>query len=122
MADTFPFLIHKIEDIHPLMPKRIFSILVDVGSYEHGDVFEQYGYTGNGPSWAEHIQAIIEVHDPKLLDHLERDEEGDTYLIYADSQMAVDRFLKLTVPIFSDPAKLDEHLSQTDPEEFFELE
>jgi hypothetical protein len=51
---------------------------------------------------------------------LEQDEEGDTYLVYADSQAAVDRFLKLTVPIFSDPVKLDEHLSQTDPEEFFE--
>jgi hypothetical protein len=120
MSDTSPFQIYKIEDIHPLTPKRVFSLLVDVGAYEHGDVFEQYGYTGNGPSWAEHIRAIIEAQDPELLDHLEHDEEGDTYLVYVDSQAAVDRFLKLTVPIFSDPVKLDEHLSQTDPEEFFE--
>lgn len=120
MADTFPFRIYKIADTHPLTPKRVFSLQVDVGAYEHGDIFEQYGYTGNGPSWAEHIRAIIEAQDPELLDHLEHDEEGDTYLVYADSQAAVDRFLKLTVPIFSDPVKLDEHLSQTDPEEFFE--
>jgi hypothetical protein len=120
MNEAFPFLIHRIEDADPLAPKRIFSLQVDVGVYEHGDVFEQHGYSGNGPSWAEHIQAIIEAQDPELLDHLEHDEEGDTYLVYVDSQAAVDRFLKLTVPIFSDPVKLDEHLSQTDPEEFFE--
>jgi hypothetical protein len=120
MANTFPFRIYKIEDTHSLTPKRVFSLQVDVGAYEHGDIFEQYGYTGNGPSWAEHIRAIIEAQDPELLDYLEHDEEGDTYLVYADSQTAVDRFLKLTVPIFSDPVKLDEHLSQTDPEEFFE--
>jgi hypothetical protein len=120
MAATLPFQIHRDEDPHPLMPNRVFSILVNVGDYEHLDIFEQYGYSGNGPSWGEHIQAIIEAHDPELLDHLEQDEEGDTYLVYADSQAAVDSFLKLTVPIFSDPVKLDEHLSQTDPEEFFE--
>ena len=120
MTNIFPFQVHQLKDIYLETPQRTFSILVDVGAYEHGDIFEQYGYTGNGPSWAEHIRAIIDTQDPELLSHLEHDEEGDTYLVYADSQMAVDRFLKLTVPIFSDPVKLDEHLSQTDPEEFFE--
>lgn len=120
MIDPFPFQVQQAEDIQPLMPNRVFSILVAVGDYEYGDIFEQYGYSGNGPSWAEHIQAIIEDQDPELLAHLELDEEGDTYLIYADSQAVVDRFLGLTVPIFSDPAKLAGHLSQTDPEAFFE--
>lgn len=122
MADTFPFQVQQREDADSLSINRVFGILVDVGAYEHGDVFERYGYTGNGPSWAEHIQAIIEAQDPELLNHLEHDEEGDTYLVYADSQTAVDRFLRLTAPIFSDPVKLDAHLSQTDPEEFFELD
>ena len=120
MTDTFPFQVHREEDIHLRVPNRAFSILVNAGSYEYGDIFERYGYGGNGPSWGEHVQAIIAAHDPELLNHLEQDEEGDTYLVYADSQAAVDRFLKLTVPIFSDPVKLDAHFSQTDPEEFFE--
>lgn len=55
MADTFPFQVHQQEDADSLSINRVFSILVDAGGYEYGDVFERYGYSGNGPSWGEHV-------------------------------------------------------------------
>ena len=122
MSDTFPFLIHKVleEDLHPELPNRHYSLLVDVGQYEYSDLFEEYGYSGNGPSWGEHIRAILEKNDPELLNHLDEDEEGGTYLVYADSQQSVDRFMALIQPIFADPVKLAAYFSQTDPGDFFE--
>lgn len=72
MADTSLFLVEKVpaEYLHPEAPNRHYSLLVDVGHYEHGDIFEEYGYSGNGPSWGEHIRAILAKADPELLNHL----------------------------------------------------
>lgn len=122
MTDTSPFKVYPITDPHPLLPDRRYQLIVEVGEYEHLDVFEQYGFTGNGPSWAEHIQYILEEHDPELLDHLEPDEEGSTYVAYIDSAAAVERFLGLVRPYFASREKLAAHFSQLDPEAFFELD
>jgi hypothetical protein len=120
MAETFPFTVRQVEGIHLDVPHRRYSILVDVGQYEYAELFEEYGYSGNGPSWAEHIHAVLIAHDPALLDHLETDEEGGTYLAYADSSAAVDRFMQVVRPIFADPEQLITYFNQTEPTDFFE--
>lgn len=118
---TFPFKIYREEDVHPEMQNRQFSIQAPVGDLDdYYELFEEYGFGGNGPSWAEHIRFILEEADKKLDDHLEYDEEGDTFLVYADSQEVVDRFLKHIQPVFATKKSLKKYLSQADPDNFEE--
>ena len=103
------------------MPERRFCIQAPVGELdEYRNLFEDHGYSGNGPSWVEHISTILEEADPDILDHLEFDEEGDTFVVYADSEAIVTRFLQLVLPNFATAQQLKKYLSQADPSDFFE--
>jgi len=110
-ALIFPFEVYRIEDVHPEMQNRQFGIQALVGEVDgYYELFEEYEFGGNGPSWAEHIRFILEQKDEELDEHLEYDEEGDTFLVYADSQAAVDRFLKHILPVFATKKSLKKYL------------
>lgn len=96
--------------------------LNSVGTNEYGDIFEKYGFTGNGESWREHVQFVIEEKDPSLLDHIDFDCNADEFLAWADSEEAVQRFLANVLPVFESEAKLDAHFRQLDREDFMELD
>jgi len=118
---TFPFEVYHIEDIYPELQNRQFGIQAPVGEVDgYYELFEEYEFGGNGPSWAEHIRFILEEKDGELDEHLEYDEEGDTFLVYADSQAAVDRFLKHILPVFATKRSLKKYLKQADPDNFSE--
>ena len=91
-----------------------------VGTNEYGDLFNKYGFEGNGESWREHIQFIIEEKDPSLLDHIDFDCNADEFLAWADNEEAVQRFLDDVLPVFESEAKLDAHFKQLDPDDFSE--
>jgi len=119
MSSTYPFKVAAAKA--PADTTRQFVILADLSELDdYYQVFENHGYSGNGPSWREHIETIIEEFQPELLDHLEFDEEGEAFLAYADSLAAVRQFMALVLPQFSDLGKLNKYLSQTDPGDFFE--
>jgi len=121
MPIAFPFQIDPITPTHPDMPERCFCIQSPVGELEeYLNLFEDHGYSGNGPSWVEHISTILEEADPEILEHLEFDEEGDTFVVYADSEAVVTRFLQHVQPVFASTQQLKKYLSQTDPSDFFE--
>lgn len=104
-------------------PERRFVIIGRVAEVPgYAELFEQYGYGGNGPSWAEHIRAILSREAPELLDgrRLVFDEEGDTFYAYADGQQTVNRFLEAVRPAFGSRQALQRYLQQADPEEFIE--
>ncbi|QKG52549.1 Imm51 family immunity protein [Hymenobacter sp. BRD67] len=118
MTSTFPFKIAAAQN--PAEPTRQFAILADVAgldAYYH--LFEDYGFGGDGASWREHIETIIEEFRPDLLEHLEFDEDRDTFLVYADSPAAARDFMALVLPYFGDLGKLKKYFSQTDPDDFF---
>ena len=118
---TFPFDVYRIEDVHPEMQNRQFGIQAPVGEVDgYYELFEEHEFGGNGPSWAEHIRFILEEADEELDDHLEYDEEGDTFLVYADSQEAVDRFLRHILPVFATKKSLKKYLKEADPDNFSE--
>lgn len=83
-------------------------------------LFQAFGFSGNGKSWSEHIQAIVEEEKPDLFDHLEFTVEGGLCLIYADSQATVNRLTTLLCPLFADLHKLHKYFSTLDREDFFE--
>jgi hypothetical protein len=121
MASTFPFDVSKEEDVDARMANRQYRIQCPVGEIDgYYELFEEYGFGGNGPSWVEHISAILDEKDPKVLDHLEFDEEGDTFLAYADSEEIVNRFMKAVRPVFADKKSLKKYLSKADPDNFSE--
>jgi hypothetical protein len=121
MTNTFPFDVSKEEDVDAQMANRQYWIQCPVGEIDgYHELFEEYGFGGNGPSWVEHINAILEEKDPQILDHLEFDEEGDTFLVYADSQETVNRFMKSVHPVFADKKSLKKYLSKADPDNFSE--
>ena len=96
--------------------------LESVGANEYGDTFDKYGFAGNGESWREHIQYILEDKDPALLEHLDFDCNADEFLVWADSDLTAKRFLDDVLPIFGSEANLDAHFQTLDPNDFFELE
>ncbi len=118
MTATFPFKVAAAKATAE--PTRQFLILAEVGSHDdYYQVFEDYGYGGTGLSWREHIETIIEEFEPDLLDHLEFEEDEETFLAYADSPAAVRQFMACVLPYFSDLGKIKKYLSQTDPGDFF---
>ena len=119
MSTTYPFQVAAAKA--PADDPRQFAIIAPTGELEdYSNLFEDFGYGGNGPSWREHIETILEEHQPELLDHLEFDEAEDTFLAYADSLAAVRHFMSCVLPYFGDLEKLRNYLRQTDSSDFFE--
>ena len=118
MASIFPFKVAAAKA--GADPARQYVILAEVdGLDDYYKLFEDYGYGGDGSSWREHIETMIEEYQPSLLDHLEFDEDADVFLAYADSPAAVRQFMDWVLPYFGDLGKLKKYLSQTDPSDFF---
>ena len=121
MTSTFPFRVAAANAADDAA--RQFVIVAAVDELEgYGNLLEDFGYGNTGPSWREHLETIVEEHQPALLDHLEFEEPqlADTLLLYADSLDAVRQFLGCVQPYFGDLAKLKAYLRQTDPGDFFE--
>jgi hypothetical protein len=119
MSATYPFKIAAAKSATD--STRQFAIIVELNELdEYSQLFENHGYGGTGASWREHIETIIEEFEPDLLEHLEFDEVGDTFLAYADSLAAVRQFMACVLPYFGDLGKLKKYLDQTDPGDFFE--
>jgi Immunity protein 51 len=119
MPITHPFLVADLEDqATPGRQQRLLVNLSDMDDYYN--VFEKYGFSGSGASWAEHIETILEEHAPALLEHVELAGQGEIFLAFTDGPGATEQFLALVQPIFGDLASLNNYLSQADPDDFFE--
>ena len=119
MPTTYPFQVTDLAD--KAEPGRQERILVNLTNLEdYYNVFEKYGFSGSGASWAEHIETILEEHAPALLDHVELAGQGDIFLAFTDGPAASEQFLALIQPIFGDLGSLNKYLSQADPGDFFE--
>ncbi|MBO3269802.1 hypothetical protein F1C16_07725 [Hymenobacter sp. NBH84] len=119
MTSTYPFLINDLEDhATPGRQEHIVADLTDLDDYYN--VFEKYGFSGSGASWAEHIETVLEEYAPALLDHVELLGQGETFEAYTDGPAATEQFMQLIYPIFGDLGSLSKYLSQADPADFFE--
>ncbi len=118
MSVTFPFQIAPLPP--PTAPERQLAIFADVGGLEEYYVlFQNHGFGGTAECWVEHIETIIEEHQPALLDEIEFEEGGHTFVAYAPSQAVADQFLACVLPFIGSLPKLQKYLSQTDPDDFF---
>ena len=121
VKNPLPFVITKVASVEPEASNLSYCIQAPVGEIEgYYELFKDYGFGGNGPSWVEHISAILDEKDSEVLDHLEFDEEGDTFLVYADSEEIVNRFMNAVQPVFADKKSLKKYLSKADPDKFSE--
>ncbi|MBD2768997.1 hypothetical protein IC235_13980 [Hymenobacter sp. BT664] len=118
MPSSFPFQVAVLPP--PTAPERQLAIFADVGGLEEYYVlFRNYGFGGTAESWVEHLQTIIEEHQPELLEELAFEEGGHTFVAYAPNQAVADRFLACVLPFFGTLPRLQNYLSQADPEDFF---
>ena len=118
MPATFPFQIAPLPP--PTPPERQFAIFADVGGLEEYYVlFQNHGFGGTAACWVEHLETIVEEHQPALLDEIEFEEGGHTFVAYAPSQAVADQFLATVLPFFGTLPRLQKYLSQTDPDDFF---
>ena len=83
-SDTHPFILTQVspELMTPARQQRLLVDLSDMDDYYV--VFERYGFSGSGASWAEHIETIIEEHDPELLEHVELAGAGEVFRAFTD--------------------------------------
>ncbi|MGI4870247.1 MAG: Imm51 family immunity protein [Janthinobacterium lividum] len=117
-SSTLPFKVAAAKAVAD--PARQFMLFAQASELDgYLKVFEDYGYSGNGHSWREHLETIIEEFAPELLDHLEFAEDDDNFVAYADSPDAVRQFMACALPYFGDLGKLNKYLGQTDPGNFF---
>ena len=115
---TFPFQTAPLPA--PTPPERQLAVFADVGGLEEYYVlFLNYGFGGTAESWVEHIETIIEEHDPELLEEVEFEEGGHTFVAYVPSQAVAERFLACVLPFFGSLPRLQKYLSQADPDDFF---
>ena len=118
MSPTFPFQITTAPAA--VQPEYQLAIFADVGGLEeYYTLFQNYGFGGTADSWVEHIETIIEEHQPKLLEELEFAEGGHTFVAYVSGQQAVDDFMTCVLPYFGSLPLLNKYLSQADPDDFF---
>lgn len=118
MSSTFPFQLSPAPP--PISPEYQLVIFADVGGLEEYYVlFRDYGFGGTADSWVEHIETIIEEHQPALLNELEFGEGSQTFVVYASSPEIADRFLATVLPYFGTLPLLQKYLSQADPDDFF---
>ncbi|WP_201985290.1 Imm51 family immunity protein [Hymenobacter rubidus] len=119
MENTFPFQVDKLTDPESKTP--YYCIQASVGDIDgYPDLFEEYGFGGNGYSWAEHIQAILNEREPDILEQLEFDEEGDTFLVRTENEETMHKFISAIQPVFGTKKTLKKYLSQADPDDFEE--
>jgi hypothetical protein len=126
MDENWPFVYYKQPEDGQLTPGRNYAIwaagsdgpdrLID----EYFDLFDEYGFSGNGYSLAEHIEFIIEERDAELLTHLDFDPNGNEFLVWADSEEAVHRFMAAVLPVFGNSVTMKTYLKKADPENFME--
>lgn len=118
MAPSFPFEVAALPA--PTLPESSLVIFADVGGLEDYYVlFQHYGFGGTADCWVEHLQTIIEEHQPALLAELAFAEGGHTFVAYPTSQAAADQFLACVLPYFGTLPRLRKYLSQADPADFF---
>jgi len=118
MTLTYPFRIATAKA--PADPARQYAIVAELWQLDaYTNLFEDYGYGGDGLSWREHVETIIEEYHPGLLDHLEFAERDDAFVAYADSLTTIHHFMHWVLPYFGDLGKLRKYLSQADPSDFF---
>jgi hypothetical protein len=131
LTNTYPFTFYK-QPPPPnggtdQMPNRQYAIwgkgtdgapghLLD----DYLSLFEKYGFSGNGYSLDEHIQVVIRLRDPDLLNHLEFDSNSNEFLVWADSEHTVQRFMDAVLPVFGNAASMETYLKQADPGAFME--
>lgn len=125
--NTWPFVYYKQPEDAKLTPKHNYAIWAKGSSDgpghlidEYGDLFEKYGFSGNGYSLTEHIEAIIQEKDAQLLNHLEFDPNGNEFLVWADSEDSVHRFMDDVLPIFGNSSTMEAYLKQADSDNFSE--
>ncbi|GAA4009014.1 hypothetical protein GCM10022408_21460 [Hymenobacter fastidiosus] len=123
MESTFPFQIIPLPE-HLRVDDALFGITANVEADPALEgyfyLFEKYGFGGSGQSWEEHISTILEEERPDLLDHLTGYSTPARLIFYADSEEAVDDFMRVIVPVFADLGSLNKYFSQTDSSDFFE--
>ena len=118
MSATVPFQLSAAPP--PISPEYQLVIFADVGGLEEYYVlFQEYGFGGTADSWVEHLETIIEEHQPALLDELEFGEGGQSFVVYASSPEIADQFLATVLPYFGTLPRLQKYLSQADPDDFF---
>lgn len=123
-APPFPFQLTALpaSAVGTATENRRFCLEPDPGAAAetYRDLFQAFGFSGNGNSWSEHLQAIVEEEEPELFDHLEFTADAKHCRVYADSRAAADRFTALLCPLFADLHKLRRYFSLLDSEDFFE--
>lgn len=118
MSSTFPFQLSAAPP--PISPEYQLVIFADVGGLEdYYALFQHFGFGGTTASWVEHIETIIEEHQPALLDELEFVEGGHTFVVYAANQVIAEQFLTCVLPYFGSLPLLRKYLGQADPDDFF---
>ncbi|MDB5271200.1 MAG: hypothetical protein JWP58_4240 [Hymenobacter sp.] len=118
MSASFPFQVTAAPE--PVAPEYQFVIFADVGGLEdYYALFQHFGFGGTAASWAEHLETIVEEHQPALLEEIEFGEGGQTLVVYASGPVAVDEFLACVLPYFGTLPALRKYLSQADPDDFF---
>ncbi len=78
------------------------------------NLFKRYGYSGNGESWSDIIQQILEKRAPDLIERITFDPEAGAFFAYAKNEGDRQRFIQIVAPVFSDIKALESFIRNAD--------
>jgi hypothetical protein len=103
-----PFVLSSFEDNYEVL-------LFDFDNFI--ELFEEHGYSGNGHSWGSLAAFILKNEDPALLEKVEFDPEGDTFVAIASNKEDQHRLATLLSRISKNKEGLTYYLSEVPPDE-----
>lgn len=108
--ETYPFEVTELEGR--------YTIMVPVESEQHLEayipIFEKYGYSGNGESWAGAIDQYLERVAPDVHDGFFLDPEAGAFYGYVVDEASAKSTLQALVPTFSDLSRFEELVASLD--------
>lgn len=64
-----------------------YEVIIDaLDGLFYFELLASYGLYGNGPGWEGIVEQLLEIEKPHLLEQIEFDSEGNTFVAYLDSK------------------------------------
>jgi|GEM_PF-3199060 len=97
-------MLSKIVDLQ----EHGFSLRLEI--CEHFDIFNSFGFEGNGYSWESLLEAILQRDKREFLEFIDLDSEADSLVIYGKDRALLEQIQMIVDKLVEDREFLKDNL------------
>jgi len=97
-------MLSKIVDLQ----EHGFSLRLEI--CEHFDIFNSFGFEGNGYSWESLLEAILQRDKREFLEFIDLDSEADSLVIYGKDRALLEQVQMIVDKLVEDREFLKDNL------------